>query len=79
MSGSSSVGTASTHGAGDQRNHPDSEKGEEHAVPYEEGKEHSHKDNDSSACLELIILNTTSEAQRHPIIHVHHPPPLAAG
>ena len=46
MSGTSSVGQGSVYEAGDQRNSKDSEiKGAER---YKEGKENSHKANDSS-------------------------------
>lgn len=48
MSGNSSVGTAAVHGAGDQRNPSDADKPENQTERYEEGKENSHQDNDSS-------------------------------
>lgn len=48
MSGNSSVGTAAVHGAGDQRNPPAADKPENQTERYEEGKENSHQDNDSS-------------------------------
>lgn len=51
MSGNSSVGTSAVYEAGDQRNYKDSEKPENQATPYEEGKPNSHKDNDSSKSL----------------------------
>ncbi|KAF3759963.1 hypothetical protein M406DRAFT_343599 [Cryphonectria parasitica EP155] len=47
MSGSSSVGNAAVYEAGDQRNAPASQKQDDQAERYEEGKEHSHKENDS--------------------------------
>lgn len=43
----SNVGNAQIYEAGDQRIPPDSEKAENQAQPYEEGKKNSHKDNDS--------------------------------
>lgn len=46
MSGQSSVGQSSVYEAGDQRNAPQSER--ETAERYNEGKENSHKANDSS-------------------------------
>lgn len=45
---SSSVGNAQVYEAGDQRVPPDSEKKENNATPYEEGKSGSHKANDPS-------------------------------
>lgn len=45
---SSNVGNAQTYEAGDQRVPPDSEKAQNQADPYEEGKKNSHKDNDPS-------------------------------
>ncbi|MCJ1305420.1 hypothetical protein MMC08_008234 [Hypocenomyce scalaris] len=45
MSGTSNVGQSSVYEAGDQRNYKDSEI--ETAERYHEGKEHSHKANDS--------------------------------
>lgn len=47
MSGNSSVGNAAVYEAGDQRNPSASEK-ENQPERYEEGKENSHKENDSS-------------------------------
>lgn len=49
MSGTSSVGQSSVYEAGDQRNAPASELNT--ADRYNEGKENSHKANDSSTCL----------------------------
>lgn len=46
MSGNSSVGTAGVYEAGDQRNAPASELNQ--TERFEEGKENSHKENDSS-------------------------------
>ena len=46
MSGTSSVGQASVYEAGDQRNYKDEELNT--ADRYHEGKENSHKANDSS-------------------------------
>lgn len=46
MSGNSSVGTAGVYEAGDQRNAPASEL--DQTERFEEGKENSHKENDSS-------------------------------
>lgn len=51
MSGDSGIETGPAHEAGDQHSHSDSHKPEEHAVPYEEGKENSHQDNDASMFL----------------------------
>merc|ERR1712098_884961 len=42
----SNVGNSSLYEAGDQRNPPDSEKAENQATPYEEGKSNSHDQND---------------------------------
>ena len=50
MSGNSQVGQASVYEAGDQRNYKNSEV-QEH-VPYEEGKENSHINLDSSMPIE---------------------------
>jgi len=44
---SSNVGNAQVYEAGDQRVPPDSEKKQNQAKPFEEGKKNSHKDNDS--------------------------------
>ena len=46
MSGTSNVGGRGVYEAGDQRNAPDSEINERER--YKEGKENSHKANDSS-------------------------------
>lgn len=54
MSSNSNASNASAHEAGDQRDHPDSQKQEEHAVPYEEGKENSHQENDPSMFPTLL-------------------------
>lgn len=55
MTGTSNVGSSSVYEAGDQRNYKDSEINE--ADRYKEGKEHSHKNDDSSAfeihCLRM--------------------------
>lgn len=48
MSGNSNVGNAAVYEAGDQRNHPAPGKSENEVERFEEGKENSHKDNDSS-------------------------------
>lgn len=48
MSGNSSVGQHSVYEAGDQRNYKDSEEKRMNSDPYNEGKEHSHKNLDSS-------------------------------
>lgn len=48
MSGDSSVGNAAVYEAGDQRNAPDAEKPENQNERFEEGKENSHQENDSS-------------------------------
>lgn len=47
MSGTSSVGGPGVYEAGDQRNPPDSEINK--AERFKEGKENSHKANDSSS------------------------------
>ena len=48
MSGTSSVGQSSVYEAGDQRNAKASEIN--NAERFQEGKENSHKPNDSSKC-----------------------------
>lgn len=48
MSGTSNVGGPGVYEAGDQRNPPNSEINERER--YQEGKENSHKANDSSMC-----------------------------
>ena len=53
MSGTSSVGQSSVYEAGDQRNVKKSEI--ETADRYNEGKEHSHKGNDSSTWLKTFL------------------------
>ena len=55
MSGTSNVGQSSVYEAGDQRNYKDSEI--ETAERYHEGKEHSHKANDSSMPLIYRIFS----------------------
>ena len=50
MGDRSNVGGAQTYEAGDQRNPPDSEKAENQATPYEEGKKGSHNQQDPSKC-----------------------------
>lgn len=62
MSGDSSVGNAAVYEAGDQRNAPNAENQTER---FEEGKQNSHQENDSSQCLPsptqiLSILDSTS-------------------
>ena len=53
--GQSNVGSGGVYEAGDQRNPPDSEKAENQATPYEEGKEHSHQANDPSMlCIHIL-------------------------
>jgi hypothetical protein len=49
MSGTSNVGNRGVYEAGDQRTSKDSE--EQHAERYHEGKENSHKANDSSTVI----------------------------
>ncbi|ROV98668.1 hypothetical protein VMCG_06735 [Cytospora schulzeri] len=61
MSGNSSNETTSAQEAGGQQNHPDSHKPEDHAVPYEEGKENSHQENDPKD--ERSIANRLAAAQ----------------
>lgn len=48
MSGDSSVGNAAVYEAGDQRNAPNAENQTER---FEEGKQNSHQENDSSSYL----------------------------
>lgn len=48
MSENTSVGNVGVHGAGDQRNASEAEKNENQAERFEEGKENSHKEQDSS-------------------------------
>jgi hypothetical protein len=51
MSGTSNVGQSSVYEAGDQRNVPQSEiEQQKKDDRFHEGKEHSHKANDSSKC-----------------------------
>lgn len=73
MSGNSNVGTAALYGAGDQRNAPVSELNQPER--FEEGKQNSHKENDSSTfrCCPLLP-SPFSEFIRRPR-HPHHPPP----
>lgn len=54
MSGTSSVGTSGVYQADDQRTVPDAEKN--NAERYEEGKENSHKPNDSSAYPSMDVF-----------------------
>lgn len=54
MSGNSSVGQRSVYEAGDQRNYKDSEI--KTAERYKEGKENSHKSNDSSTPEQNLSL-----------------------
>ena len=54
MSGTSSVGGPGVYEAGDQRNAPNSEINERER--YQEGKENSHKANDSSMCPPEMTL-----------------------
>ncbi|KAI0130165.1 hypothetical protein BJ170DRAFT_618941 [Xylariales sp. AK1849] len=60
MSGQSSVGTAGVYEAGDQRNPKQSEIN--NATRFEEGKEHSHKPNDSKD--ERSIANRLANEER---------------
>jgi len=60
---SSSVGTSGVYEAGDQRNPPDSQKAENQAVPYEEGKEHSHQANDSKDQRSIANRLAASDTQ----------------
>ncbi|KAI0475884.1 hypothetical protein GGR56DRAFT_674404 [Xylariaceae sp. FL0804] len=60
MSGNSSVGTSGVYEAGDQRNYKDSEISG--ASRYEEGKENSHKPNDSKD--ERSIANRLANEER---------------
>lgn len=53
MSGMSNVGNRGVYEAGDQRNAKDSE--EQHADRFHEGKENSHKANDSSKAIRVYI------------------------
>lgn len=52
MSGTSNVGSSHVYEAGDQRNYKDSEINEKDR--YREGKEHSHKNDDSSTLPGLL-------------------------
>ena len=54
MSGNSSVGSSHVYEAGDQRNYKDSEINEKNR--YKEGKEHSHKNDDSSVSASTVKL-----------------------
>lgn len=45
------MGSAAVYEAGDQRNPPDADKPENQTERFEEGKENSHQENDSSQCL----------------------------
>ncbi|MCJ1237699.1 hypothetical protein MMC14_005686 [Varicellaria rhodocarpa] len=60
MSGTSSVGQSSVYEAGDQRNYKDEELN--NAERYHEGKENSHKANDSKD--ERSIANRLSKEER---------------
>jgi len=60
---SSSVGTSGIYEAGDQRNPPDSQKPENQAVPYEEGKEGSHQANDSKDQRSIANRLAAAESQ----------------
>ena len=51
----SNVGNAQVYEAGDQRNPPDSEK--EQAVPFEEGKENAHNQQDPSKTSPFSLYN----------------------
>ncbi|KAK7737357.1 hypothetical protein SLS53_006660 [Cytospora paraplurivora] len=61
MSSISNAEDASAHKAGDQRGHADSQEQENQAVPYEEGKENSHQENDSKD--ERSIANRLAAAK----------------
>ena len=54
MSGNSNVGSSHVYEAGDQRNYKDSEINEKNR--YKEGKEHSHKNDDSSVSASTVKL-----------------------
>ncbi|KAF2148984.1 hypothetical protein K461DRAFT_297457 [Myriangium duriaei CBS 260.36] len=60
MSGTSSVGNSQVYEAGDQRNYKDSE--ENQADRFHEGKEHSHKANDSKD--ERTIANKLAREEK---------------
>nr|POE51837.1 hypothetical protein CFP56_26044 [Quercus suber] len=60
MSGNSSVGTASVYEAGDQRNSKDSEVND--VDRFQEGKENSHKANDSKD--ERTIANKLAREEK---------------
>lgn len=53
---SSNVGNAQVYEAGDQRNPPDSEKKENQAERFHEGKENSHNEQDPSKSTMSISL-----------------------
>ncbi|CAJ2503684.1 Uu.00g110780.m01.CDS01 [Anthostomella pinea] len=74
MSGNSSVGTSGVYEAGDQRNVKASELNK--ATPYEEGKEHSHKPNDSKD--ERSIANRLANEERKEKEGDHDDPMTAA-
>ncbi|KAL8796134.1 MAG: hypothetical protein Q9195_001467 [Heterodermia aff. obscurata] len=61
MSGTSNVGGRGVYEAGDQRNAPDSEINERER--YQEGKENSHKPNDSKD--ERSIANKLANQEKH--------------
>ena len=58
MSGTSNVGGSGVYEAGDQRNPPNSEINERER--YQEGKENSHKANDSSKRPPEILFSKIS-------------------
>ena len=63
MSGNSSVGQRTVYEDGDQRNYPESEI--KTAERYKEGKENSHKANDSSEIDQApFIIVSTAELHR---------------
>ena len=64
MSGTSNVGQGSVYEAGDQRNAKDSEINE--AERYKEGKENSHKANDSSMSSPIPAHFKTKKHAKHP-------------
>jgi hypothetical protein len=64
MSGNSSVGTAAVYEAGDQRNVKDSE--EKEANRFHEGKENSHKAQDSSKPASIHFSHPLNNLSRNP-------------
>ena len=73
MGDRSNVGVSQSYEAGDQRNPPDSEKAENQATPFEEGKENSHDQQDPSMCQLSEQRRMTDIARRGPALHWQSP------